>query len=156
MTAPLRIIADSRGRTPLDARVLGAGGPTLIATTDTAPEAWRAAVREAGGDVCVLPSDDRGQVEMRALMRMLGEQGVLTLLVEGGGVLHASLFTAGLVDKVHAVIAPKIVGGTAYPAVAGEGAAHMSDAIQLERLEVERLGDDILIVGYVKGSASAH
>jgi diaminohydroxyphosphoribosylaminopyrimidine deaminase/5-amino-6-(5-phosphoribosylamino)uracil reductase len=147
---PLRIVADSRGRTPLDAKVLGPGGKTLIATTDASPEAWRAAVAALGAEVAVLPSDANGHVDMRALMLMLGERGVLSLLLEGGGVLHASLFAAGLVDKVHAIIAPKIVGGTAYPAVAGEGAARMSDALKLRDIDVERLGDDVAIMGYVE------
>ncbi len=147
---PLRIVADSRGRTPLDARVLGAGGKTLIATTDASPKAWRAAIAEAGAEVCVLPADASGRVELCGLARILGERRVLSLLVEGGGVLHASFFAAGLVDKVWAVVAPKIVGGSLYPAVAGEGAAHMSEALELHEVEVERLGDDVLIVGYVR------
>jgi diaminohydroxyphosphoribosylaminopyrimidine deaminase/5-amino-6-(5-phosphoribosylamino)uracil reductase len=146
---PLRIVADSRGRTPLDAKVLGPGGKTLIATTAASPLEWRAAVEAAGAEACVLPADAHGRVDLRALMRLLGERGVLSLLVEGGGVLHASLFEARLVDKVHAIIAPKIVGGALYPAVAGTGVAHMADAITLRDVEVQRLGDDVVIVGYI-------
>ena len=71
------------------------------------------------------------------------------LLVEGGGVLHGSLFDAKLVDKVHAIIAPKIVGGSAYPAVAGAGVARMAEALTLRSVEVLRLGDDVAFVGYV-------
>jgi len=147
---PLRVVADSRGRTPLDAKVLGPGGPTLIATTDASPPEWRAAVGSAGAEALVLPPDGHGRVDLRALMRVLGERGVLSLLVEGGGVLHASLFAGGLVDKVHAVIAPKIVGGSLYPAVAGEGVARMSDAVALRDVEVQRLGDDVVVTGYVR------
>jgi diaminohydroxyphosphoribosylaminopyrimidine deaminase/5-amino-6-(5-phosphoribosylamino)uracil reductase len=147
---PLRIVADSHGRTPPDAKVLGPGGKTLIATTAAAPEDWRKAVEAAGAEAAVLPGDASGRVDMRALMRLLGERGVLSLLVEGGGVLHASLFDAGLVDKVHAIIAPKIVGGVMYPAVAGEGVARMADAVTLRDVEVQRLGDDVLIAGYVR------
>ncbi|HEX5480636.1 MAG TPA: bifunctional diaminohydroxyphosphoribosylaminopyrimidine deaminase/5-amino-6-(5-phosphoribosylamino)uracil reductase RibD [Dehalococcoidia bacterium] len=150
---PLRIVADSRGRTPLDANVLGAGGPTIIATTEASPEGWRMDVERAGAEALVLPADAQGRVDLHALMRALGERGVLTLLVEGGGVLHASLFEAGLVDKVHAIIAPKIVGGSAYPAVAGAGVAHMADAITLQDIEVEPLGDDIAVIGYVNGAS---
>ena len=146
---PLRIVADSRGRTPLDARVLGPGGKTLIATTDASAPEWRNAVEALGAEVTVLPADASGRVDMAALAKTLGERDVVSLLVEGGGVLHASLFASGLVDKVHAIIAPKIVGGTMYPAVAGEGAAHMSEAIRLQQIEVTRLGDDVAIVGYV-------
>jgi diaminohydroxyphosphoribosylaminopyrimidine deaminase/5-amino-6-(5-phosphoribosylamino)uracil reductase len=151
---PLRIVADSRGRTPLDAKVLGPGGPTVIATTEASPPEWRAAVERGGAEALVLPADAHGRVDLVALMRALGERDVLSLLVEGGGVLHAGLFAAGLVDKVHAVIAPKIVGGSLYPAVAGEGVAHMADALTLRDVEVQRLGDDVVIVGYVRAAQS--
>jgi diaminohydroxyphosphoribosylaminopyrimidine deaminase/5-amino-6-(5-phosphoribosylamino)uracil reductase len=149
---PLRIVADSRGRTPIDASVLGPGGHTIIATTAASPGAWRADVERTGAEALVLPTDAQGRVDLPSLMRVLGERGVLTLLVEGGGVLHASLFEAGLVDKVHAIVAPKIVGGSAYPAVAGGGVAHMADAITLNDVEFERLGDDMAVIGYVNGA----
>jgi diaminohydroxyphosphoribosylaminopyrimidine deaminase/5-amino-6-(5-phosphoribosylamino)uracil reductase len=150
---PLRIVADSRGRTPPDARVLGPGGRTLMATTEASPAAWRAEVEATGAEVLMLPAGPNGRVDLPALLRTLGERGILSLLVEGGGVLHGSLFGAGLVDKVHAIIAPKIVGGTAYPAVAGTGAARMADALALRDIEVQRLGDDVLITGYTSGPA---
>jgi len=148
---PLRVVADSRGRTPLDAKVLGPGGKTIIATTDASRGAWRSAVASLGAEAAVVPADASGRVELRALLRMLGERDVVSLLVEGGGVLHGSLFAAGLVDKVHAIIAPKIVGGALYPAVAGEGVARMADAVRLREVEVVRLGDDVAVVGLVGG-----
>jgi diaminohydroxyphosphoribosylaminopyrimidine deaminase/5-amino-6-(5-phosphoribosylamino)uracil reductase len=145
---PLRVVADSRGRTPIGAKVLGPGGRTLIATTDASPAAWRTEIAARGAEALVLP-DDGGRVDLRALMRELGERGVLSLLVEGGGVLHAGFFAAGLADKVHAIIAPKIVGGTAYPAVAGEGAARISDALTLRTSRCRGLRRRC-VVGYVK------
>ena len=51
--------------------------------------------------------------------------------------------------------APKIVGGAAYPAVAGEGVARMADAMALRDVEIERLGDDVLVSGYVEGRSRA-
>ena len=146
---PLRIVADSRGRTPLDAAVLKRDAPTLIATTDASGAEWRKAVEACGADVLVLAADGSGRVDLRALLRTLGQRGVLSLLVEGGGVLHAGFLRAGLADKVHAVIAPKIVGGERYPAVAGQGARTMADALTLRDVDVQRLGDDVLITGYV-------
>jgi diaminohydroxyphosphoribosylaminopyrimidine deaminase/5-amino-6-(5-phosphoribosylamino)uracil reductase len=149
---PLRIVADSRGRTPLDAKVLGEGGKTLIATTDASPPEWRKQIEAHGAEACVLPAGDDGRIDLRALMQLLGERGVLTLLVEGGGVLHAGFFAAGLVDKVHAIIAPKIVGGTAYPAVAGAGVEMMKDALVLRDVETIHLGSDVAFVGYPEKS----
>jgi diaminohydroxyphosphoribosylaminopyrimidine deaminase/5-amino-6-(5-phosphoribosylamino)uracil reductase len=110
---------------------------------------WRREVESRGAEVLVLPLDGDGHVDLRALVEGLGAREILSLLVEGGGVLHAGFFAAGLVDKVHAIIAPKIVGGTAYPAVAGDGAARMADAITLRDIDLQRLGDDAVITGYV-------
>jgi diaminohydroxyphosphoribosylaminopyrimidine deaminase/5-amino-6-(5-phosphoribosylamino)uracil reductase len=145
---PLRIVADSRGRTPPHAQVLGPGGSTLFATTEASPPEWRRQVEARGGEVCVLPAGEDGRVALPELMAMLGPRGVLSLLVEGGGVLHASMLAAGLVDKVHAIVTPKIVGGSAYPAVAGVGAERMADAIALRDVEVIRLGSDVAFLGY--------
>lgn len=152
---PLRVVADSRGRTPLDAKVLQPGARTVIATTSAAPEEWRIAVAARGAEVLVLPATPEGRVDVTALARELAARGVLTLLGEGGGVLHASLFAAGLVDKVHAIIAPKIVGGSAYPAVAGAGAQRMADAWTLRDVTATPLGDDVLIEGYVSDPRTA-
>ncbi|MCH7697341.1 MAG: bifunctional diaminohydroxyphosphoribosylaminopyrimidine deaminase/5-amino-6-(5-phosphoribosylamino)uracil reductase RibD [Chloroflexi bacterium] len=150
---PLRIVIDSKGRTPKDASVLGCGTPTLIATTRASPEAWRAEMTQAGARVEVLPDDGAGRVSLPALVKHLGESDVLTLLVEGGGVLHGSFFDEGLVDKVHAVVAPLIVGGDAPSAVVGRGAERMADALRLNDVSVERLGDDFLITGYTSARA---
>ena len=151
---PLRIVADSRGRTPLDAKVLGPGGSTIIATTDASDLAWRKEVEARGAEALVLPADGAGRVDLTALLRELASRGVLSLLVEGGGVLHAGFFAAGLADKVHAIIAPKIVGGSAYPAVAGSGAARMAEAVTLRDVDIQRLGDDAVITGYVDAPSS--
>ncbi len=146
---PLRVVIDSRGRTPREAKALGCGARTLVATTDVSPEGWRREIEDAGARVAVLPADGRGRVELPALLSLLGESEVVTLLVEGGGVLLGSFFDERLVDKVHAILAPMIIGGAEAPAaVAGVGAARMADALRLQDVSVERLGDDVLVTGY--------
>ncbi len=145
---PLRVVIDSRGRTPKDARALQCGVATIVATTDASTAKWREQVAGAGARVEVLPDDD-GRVSLPALLDLLGKQDVLSLLIEGGGVLLGSFFDRRLVDKVHAVVAPIIIGGAGAPtAVAGVGAARMADALRLREVTVERLGDDVLVTGY--------
>jgi diaminohydroxyphosphoribosylaminopyrimidine deaminase/5-amino-6-(5-phosphoribosylamino)uracil reductase len=148
---PLRVVVDTRGRTPPMAQVFTGPAKTLVATSDHAPAGWRAAIEARGAEVLSLPlADDR--VDLHALLEELGRRDVLTLLVEGGGVILGSFFDAGLVDKVHAVIAPMIVGAADAPAaVAGVGAERMADALRLRGVTVERLGEDILVTGYVGG-----
>ncbi|HEY8490034.1 MAG TPA: bifunctional diaminohydroxyphosphoribosylaminopyrimidine deaminase/5-amino-6-(5-phosphoribosylamino)uracil reductase RibD [Dehalococcoidia bacterium] len=145
---PLRVVADSRGRTPPSARLLSAPGPVLVATTAASPAAWRAGLAARGAEVLVLPDRD-GRVDLRSLLAVLGERGVLSLLAEGGGVLLGGLFDARLVDKVWAFVAPVVIGAAEAPSpVAGRGARTMAEAVRLERTEVARLGPDLLVTGY--------
>jgi diaminohydroxyphosphoribosylaminopyrimidine deaminase/5-amino-6-(5-phosphoribosylamino)uracil reductase len=145
----LRMVVDSHGRTPPSANVLAGRVPSLIATTEAASLEWRASVEAQGADVLTLPPDARDRVSLPHLLDDLGKRGIVTLLVEGGGVLIGSFFDQQLVDKVHAVIAPMIIGAAKAPgAVEGLGAERMKDAIRLREFTVERLGDDVLITGY--------
>ena len=152
---PLRVVLDSQGRTPSDAKVLGCGASTLVATTAASSDAWRRQMESSGARVALLPVDD-GRVDLPALLALLGQSNVLTLLVEGGGVLLGSFFDRGLVDKVHAVIAPMVIGGASAPtAVGGRGATRMADALRLRDVTVERLGEDMLITGYPPAGAQS-
>jgi diaminohydroxyphosphoribosylaminopyrimidine deaminase/5-amino-6-(5-phosphoribosylamino)uracil reductase len=146
---PLRVVVDSRGRTPPMSRVLGGPARTLVATLETSPEPWRASLRAAGADVVTLPAGEGGSVDLEALLRELAARDVLSLLVEGGGIILGAFFDGGLVDKVHAVLAPMIIGADDAPAaVAGRGAYRMADALRLRDITVDRLGEDILVIGY--------
>ena len=145
---PLRVVLDSSGRTPPEAAILAQPGETLIATVAMPPE--RAiALEAAGARVLTAPSNSDGQVDIPRLLEHLGQQGVVDLIVEGGGTLLGSMFDAGLADKVTAYIAPLIIGGSSAPSpVGGGGAEDISEALRLTRTRVETLGDDVLITGY--------
>ena len=151
---PLRIVADGRGRIAAAAAVLQGPAQTLIATTTASTPAWQATIAATGAEVLVLADDGNGRVSLPDLLAELGRREVLSLLVEGGGVLHGSFFDLGLVDKVTAVIAPLILGAGAQ-AVAGRGAERMADAVRLRDVEVEHLGADILITAYPVWPSSA-
>ncbi|MBI3979008.1 MAG: bifunctional diaminohydroxyphosphoribosylaminopyrimidine deaminase/5-amino-6-(5-phosphoribosylamino)uracil reductase RibD [Chloroflexi bacterium] len=147
---PLRVVADSRGRLPLGARMLGEPGRTLVATTAVSSDIWRQALAARGVEVVVLPADAAGRVDLPALLQALGARGIADLLVEGGGRLLGALFEAQLVDKVYAFVAPVIIGGEGAPSpVRGIGADRLADAWQLRRVRVEQVGPDLLILGYV-------
>lgn len=151
---PLRVILDSKGRTPPGARLLGEPGQTLIAVTRP-PDDRVAALERAGAEVLQLPETEEGMVDLGELMRTLGDRGVVSLLVEGGGTLMGSLFDLGMVDKVAAFIAPTVVGGLSAPSpVAGKGIAAMSEALRLVRVKLESIGEDILVVGYPQAGPS--
>jgi diaminohydroxyphosphoribosylaminopyrimidine deaminase / 5-amino-6-(5-phosphoribosylamino)uracil reductase len=137
---PLRVVVDSNLRTPPSARVVGAN--TLIATTKPG---WL-----GSAEVVRLPATASGRVSLPDLLDELGRRRLLSVLVEGGAEIHAAFFGDDLVDKVHAYIAPRLIGGKDAPGpIAGLGIEHVADAIGLHEVDVSRLGDDLLISAYV-------
>lgn len=148
---PLRVVVDSGGRSPVASRVFHERGSVLVATAGV-DEATEAGYRAVGAEVARLRGSD-GRVDLRGLMGCLAERGVNSVLVEGGGVLVASLFQAGLVSKVEAIVAPMIIGGEhARTPVEGEGFSRIGDALRLSRVSVGRLGEDVHITGYTPAS----
>lgn len=147
---PVRIISDSMARTPVQARLMTDGAaPVLIAVTEAAPAGRVEALKAAGAELIVAGSGP--QVDMTLLMKALGERDITSVFVEGGGTVNFSLLKAGLVDKVYAFVAPKLIGGReAKTPVEGEGFAELSEAVELTRLEAETVGRDVLLTGYVK------
>ena len=146
---PLRVIVDGKGRTPLDSRVFSEPGKTLLALGRKVRPEEREAFAKAGAEVLESPTAS-GAVDLERLLRSLGEREITSVMVEGGGILLGSLFDRGLVDKVIAFIAPIIIGGAgAKTAVVGEGVSKVAESFRLERVKVGRLGDDLMVSGYV-------
>ncbi|MEW6725742.1 MAG: bifunctional diaminohydroxyphosphoribosylaminopyrimidine deaminase/5-amino-6-(5-phosphoribosylamino)uracil reductase RibD [Bacillota bacterium] len=148
---PVRVILDSRGRTPAGARVLKqeSGAATVIAVTGAAPEENVAALAEAGAQILVCGPGPL--VDLQTLLRALAERELTSVLVEGGSRVNASFLAAGLVDKVVWFIAPKIVAGETAPGpVGGEGIARMAEALELQDITVRRFAHDLCLEGYLK------
>jgi diaminohydroxyphosphoribosylaminopyrimidine deaminase/5-amino-6-(5-phosphoribosylamino)uracil reductase len=148
---PLRVVLDSLARTPPAARVIAGGlpGKTLVMVTPEAPSDRCRALEERGAEVVAVPGQE-GRVHPRVALQMLAERDVTSVLVEAGGTLAGALFEARLVDQVYAFIAPKLVGGaSALTPLEGQGYAEMSQAAPLHDVQVERLGQDLLISGYL-------
>ncbi|HEX5163812.1 MAG TPA: bifunctional diaminohydroxyphosphoribosylaminopyrimidine deaminase/5-amino-6-(5-phosphoribosylamino)uracil reductase RibD [Thermomicrobiales bacterium] len=148
---PLRVILDSRARTPPSARMLAAATPgrTLIVTGPHAPTDRVAALIAAGAEVVAVDAPD-GRVSIPSVLDLLGEQGINDLLVEGGGRVHGAFFDGWLVDRLHIYISPQLVGGEGAKApVGGLGVATMDGAARLHDPHVERLGDDLFLRGSV-------
>ena len=146
---PLRVILDSKARTPLDVSMLKDGAaPVLIATTEGAPEENLRRLREAGAEI--LTAGQGPSVDLPVLLRKLGERDICSLLVEGGSTVHFSFLSAGLADKVCAFIAPMLVGGRdAVPAVGGDGFSRLAVAARLTDIKTEMVGKDFCMSGYI-------
>lgn len=134
----LRVVLDSRGRIPPDAKVLDRSAPTLVATTTSAPSRYPAHIETF--------STDGARVELRALLAHLARRSVHQLLVEGGPTVFASFFRDGLVDELTVYVAPVLIGGrTAPPLLGGEDLAGDSSAIPLQRESATPLDDGVLL-----------
>ena len=145
---PLRIVVDSDARTPSDARMLRQPGRTLIATAGNRQEKRSAALQDAGAEVVSFPGTD-GRVNLSGLLEYLGAQGVVSVMVEGGGGVLGAMVDAQLIDKFAVFIGPMLIGGAAARSpVEGAGATTMADVLRLERMTTEVIGPDLLITGY--------
>ena len=148
---PLRVIVDTKGRTPLTARVFSEPGKTLLAVGRLVKPEGATALAQIGAELLELPSAE-GLVDLEKLLKALGEREITSILVEGGGILLGSLFDYRLVDKVITFISPIIIGGEgAKTAVAGRGVDKVVNSFKLERIKVEKLGEDLMVSGYVRG-----
>ncbi len=150
MKQPWRIIVDSQGRLPLEARVSQQtdSSKTVVATTQAMPAGKRDVLISQGVEVVTLP-EHGGRVDLAALMRELGQREISALLVEGGGVLNYALLESDLIDKLYLFIAPLLLGGKTAPSpFEGEGVKRLTDAWKVEHLELKQLDNDLLVIGY--------
>ena len=149
---PIRVVVDSNARLSLDSQLVKTAGEyrTIVAHTRFAPEERVKALREAGVEM-LLCKEKEGLVDVRNLLELLGQSGIDSILLEGGGSLNYTFLAEGLADELYAFIAPKIVGGmNAKTPVEGAGMEKMADAINLELENVLNIGHDVLLKLKVK------
>ena len=144
---PLRIVLDSEARTPLDAKLVADGAaPTIIVVSERADHRRVNLLRACGAEVVTLGAQ---RVDIAVLLDYLGARDITSLFVEGGAAVNWSLLAGGSVDKVHAFIAPMLMGGeTAKTPIGGTGFDSPQTALRLRDVTVEQLGADILVTGY--------
>lgn len=149
---PLRVILDSSARCPPTARLLRCPGKTLVVCTAEAPVDRLRALADAGAEILLLPSAN-GRVALGPLLATLGRRGVVSLLVEGGSAVLGAFLDGGYLAKLHAFVAPAILGGAGLAPVSGRGKARMADAWRLRDARWESIGEDVLVTGYLGGGS---
>jgi len=130
---PQRVIVDGKLSAPANAKALDGA---WIFTRADAPE------RVQRGELVRMPG---ARVEVGALLGELARRGICSLLVEGGGEMHAQFVAAGAVDELVLFVAPKLVGAGGVPLLRLDGPDKMADAWRLEFVETRRLGDDLVV-----------
>jgi len=132
---PVRVVLDSRGRTPENAEVLNGAAPTLIVTAEECTTEFENAETIRCGSE---------RVDIPCLMDELYEMGVRRLLVEGGSRVIGSFVKMGLFDEMNIYYGSILLGGDGPTITAGFSSFLREDAVRLELVSVERLGDGVL------------
>ena len=147
---PLRVVVDSSLRLSPGARVADVAEDrrTLVATTRQAADSKAQALRERGVEVIGLPAQSDGRVDLGTLCKVLGEQGIASLLVEGGAALTAALLEQRLVDKMVFFVAPKIIGGDGVSVFGPCGVDSMEQALPMRELTSRSVGNDVMLEAY--------
>ena len=153
---PIRIIADSHLRIPMDSQLVRTAGqqPLIVACLPDADEEKAAQLQEKGIEVLRIPGvttaditeEQKEVISLPVLMKELGARKIDGILLEGGGQLNESALQAGIVDRIYCYIAPKIFGGAqAKTPVEGQGLTRAADAWQFNRIGMQEFGQDILL-----------
>jgi len=141
---PLRIVIDTLLKSPVDSNIFNDSN-CLVVTSSLADDAKRKMFEKNGIDVLVIGASGGG-IHLMDVMRVLGKRGIQSILIEGGPNIAGSAIDEGIVDELVLFIAPKLIGGESAPGpIHGLGSALVSDAVPINILGVERVGEDIMI-----------
>ena len=154
--SPVRIVCDSSLRIPLDSQIVRSAKEyrTIVAyagreENEEITEKITKKIEQlhAKGVDTVCCPDEKGQIDLKKLMTYLGNKGIDSILLEGGGTLNDSALRAGIVKEVHCFIAPKLFGGkNSKTPVEGIGIGLPSEALKLKCTDICRIGEDIRII----------
>ena len=154
--SPVRIVCDSSLRIPLDSQIVRSAKEyrTIVAyagreENEEITEKITKKIEQlhAKGVDTVCCPDEKGQIDLKKLMTYLGNEGIDSILLEGGGTLNDSALRAGIVKEVHCFIALKLFGGkNSKTPVEGIGIGLPSEALKLKCTDICRIGEDIRII----------
>lgn len=146
---PVRIICDSKLRIPLDCQIVQTAKDiqTIVATCKdiTNPEKIKK-LEAAGVNIVKADRDSKGHIDLKCLMKILGEEYKIdSILVEGGSELNYSFIESKLVNHIYAYIAPKLFGGSGKSPVGGEGIDTPDQAQSFKLISTKEINGDILL-----------
>lgn len=150
---PLRIVVDSKLRIPLTSKVLdtSTSQKTMVVSTRSASVEKIEAMEKMGVKVMIVESREDGGVSLQSLINLLGKSGITSVLIEGGPEISSSALHEGIVDKVVVIYSPRIIGGNeSISMVGGPPPKSLDESIFLKDVSVRRLGEDIMVEGYVR------
>lgn len=144
--SPIRIILDTKLRTPIDAQIVSTATKhrTIIFTTVAAEETKKKQLESFGVQVVTINGDESGRVSLIEALRSIADRGVNSILVECGGTLCTEFIKSNLIDEFLVYRAPIILGGDGIAAVEGFGVSDLSAAPNFKQSGITQLGADTL------------
>lgn len=100
--------------------------------------------------IVLVEQNKKGHVDLKALLKKLGQTGITHLMVEGGGAIFSSFLKEKLADRLCLFLAAKLLGGQALDWFPKSNIRNLKDALELDTISVKTLGDDVLIEGSLK------
>ena len=146
---PVRVVLDTTLKTPLDAKIFDAP-EKLMFFTDIATDKTKIKAYEAHG-AKVFQTAFNCDKQISNILTILAENGINYLMVEAGPRLTSSMLKAGVVDEIVLFVAPKLVGNGLH-FTQELCISSLCDAIKLDKLTVQNVGDDLMLKGLVKCS----
>lgn len=147
---PIRILLDGRLRVALTARLFDVSEDAQTWVVCRKGARGQKRVRAAASKLLEIPRTREGFVNLRSAFRRFAKEGLTTVLVEGGGRLAAALLRADLVDEVHWLMAPTLIGGDGRAGLGPLGLKELAKAISIDPFRVGRLGPDLHIHGRIR------
>jgi len=138
---PARVVVDSTGRTPTDARILDDAATTYLLVSEATDRERREALADAGAEV-IIAGEER--VDIGVGVEKLADRGVDRLMIEGGGEVIFSCFEAGVVDELHVYVGSLVIGGRDAPTLA-DGTGFTEAFPDLTLADVERLDNGVVL-----------
>jgi diaminohydroxyphosphoribosylaminopyrimidine deaminase/5-amino-6-(5-phosphoribosylamino)uracil reductase len=151
-----RVVLDSQCSLSIDSQLVRSalGVPLLVITTEFAPHDRIENLRQSGVEVLVVAASAQRQPDLLEVARELGRRRMTNVLVEAGGQVLGSFFDHGLINEVHAFIAPKLVGGQSAPSpIGGVGIGAMTRALQVGSPDIRTLDGDVYLHGDIMSPA---
>lgn len=144
---PLKVLVDSRLETPPSAKLFSSGPVLVYGARATAK--GEAALRAQGAEIVMLPNAT-GKVDLPRMLADLAARGMNEIHVEAGTRLNGSLLNEGCVDELLVYLAPKLIGNSGLGMLDLPELRALSDAAQLSFHDVQRIGDDLRVIGRLK------
>ncbi len=146
---PVPVVLDTKLRTPPTSNVMRIHAEPVIATTRPVDKAKREKLKSLGARVITVKKDKTGRIDLRQLLRQLGELQLTSVLIEGGSAVAGQALKSGIVDKIIFFYAPKIVGSGGLSMIGDLNIERIRDSIEVQDVSVKKIGSEFMVEGYI-------